>query len=74
MSKLSEDVMRGMGVSVADAAIVTQSRWDATRDGVHYATNDGKDNWYGQVTYMVYEVIMNTIFPDCHPAPDTAGT
>lgn len=64
-TRYSESVMRSMGVPIADAYQVTQSRWDDCHDGLHYARNMAADHWGGQVAFMVSEVVLNTVFPTC---------
>lgn len=65
-TELSERVMRELGVPIVDAAKITRSRMDASYDGIHYANNGQEaDEWVSQVSNMVYQVVLNTIFPDC---------
>ena len=60
-----EGVMRDMGVPIVDGRAITQSRWDASYDGLHYASVINGDNWGSQVASMEYQVVMNTVFPTC---------
>ena len=64
-TKLSEAVMRKIGVPVVDGLAVTQSRWDASYDGLHYANRVEGDNWGSQVAMMLYEVVLNVMFQRC---------
>ena len=65
MSGYSAGVMRGMGFPIADVTQVTQSRWDAAYDGLHYAARGGDDHWLGAVSGMNYQVVLNVMFPTC---------
>ena len=62
--RYAQGVMRGLGVPVVDAAAVTQSQWESAYDGLHYLRG-GNDNWIGSTSGMVFQVILNTIFPNC---------
>lgn len=66
-SKYIADAMRELGFPIVDAEIITQSRWDASYDGLHYASAGGTvdESWYSQVSYMVYQAVLNTVFPTC---------
>ena len=64
-TKQSEAVMRKIGVPVVDGLAVTQSRWEASYDGLHYASDIGGDNWGSQVAMMLYEVVLNVMFQRC---------
>jgi hypothetical protein len=68
---LSEKLMRGMGVSVIDAEMMTRARLDANYDGLHYARQVQRDEWQSQVAAAVYQAALNTIFPMC--APESQG-
>ena len=57
-------VVEGMGIPVADAGIITKAMWEAAYDGLHYLKGSS-DNWYGSVSSMVFQAILNVIFPDC---------
>ena len=62
----SEAVMRSIGVPIVDWYQLTQSRWDASYDGLHYAGQlDGNDYMGGQVPMMEYQVGLNALFPEC---------
>ena len=58
MSAYAEAAMRKLGLPVIDAWSMTQSRWDAYTDGVSLAAESG-------VSWMVYQVMLNTLFPTC---------
>lgn len=66
-SAYSEAIMREFGFPIVDGLAISQSRWDACTDGIHYASavfsiNDG---WASQVSTMMYQAVMNAVFPDC---------
>lgn len=70
-SEISEAAVRKVGIPVIDWGAVTQSRWDASYDGLHYASNmGGEDNVVGQVTMSEYQVALNVIFPTCTGDPN----
>lgn len=68
-TQYSEAAMRSIGVPIADNRAVTQSRWEASYDGLHYASTTSGDNWASQVASMEYQVVMNVIFPKCGALP-----
>lgn len=63
----SESVMRSLGVPVVDARSLTQSRWESSYDGLHYAAQMGGDNWGSQVASMEFQTALNVVFPVCGP-------
>ncbi len=56
--------MKKIGVPVADGTAITQSQWESAYDGLHYLRGSS-DNWYGQVSQMVFQSILNIAFPTC---------
>lgn len=73
MAQYEASVMRSLGIPVADARMVTQSRWDATYDGIHYARpirTELSDHWVGVVSGMFSQVVLNTVFSGCEVPVD----
>ncbi|MDR3413478.1 MAG: hypothetical protein P4L87_21405 [Formivibrio sp.] len=65
-SLASKAMMQQLGFPIVDTLIMTQSRWDSTTDGIHYAAMGAySDDWLGSVSAMFSQVILNTIFPSC---------
>lgn len=63
--KYSKSVMRGMGFPIFDAGMMSQSRWDASYDGLHYLLQYSPDNWASHTSNMMAQAMMNVIFPTC---------
>lgn len=71
-SLASKAMMKELGFPIVDTRIMTQSRWDATIDGIHYAAMGAfSDHWLGAVSAMFSQVILNTMFPTCTGATAT---
>lgn len=64
-TRLTQDMMKSIGVPIVDAANLTRSRWEATWDGMHFAAMLQGDNWGSQVASMFYQMVLNTMFPLC---------
>ncbi len=65
-SAFSERVMRELGVPIVNWQISTQSRWDASRDGLHYcATGLTSDDYVSQVSLMNYHIGLNAMLGEC---------
>lgn len=64
-TEYSAGVMRGLGVPVIDFALMTQSRWDACSDGLHYCISISTDYLSGQVATGEFQLALNVIFPEC---------
>ena len=62
--KYAQGVMRKLGVPVVDAGTITQSQWESAYDGLHYLLGSS-DNWNGLTSAMVFQAVMNVIFPAC---------
>ena len=71
MERYSKQLMRNMGIEVMDAGIITQSRFEASYDGLHYLLKTGDDNWMSQVANMVAHVMMNTVMTTCGELADS---
>ncbi len=56
--------MESIGVPIVDASAITKGQWEAAYDGLHYFMG-ANDLWYGSVSTMVFQAILNIIFPDC---------
>lgn len=69
----SVELMKRMGVSIVDGWRITQSRWDASYDGIHYLLQFGPDYWVSHTSNMVTQVLFNVIFPNCS-GPSTVPT
>ncbi len=54
----SESVMRNLGIPIIDMWALTQSRWDASTDGVTFGGTTG-------VEWMMSQVVLNALFPAC---------
>lgn len=68
MDKYSQAAMRSIGIPVVDAAVVTQSRFEESYDGVHFLfsfSQGSSEAWFGSVSFMVGQVVLNTIFQTC---------
>jgi hypothetical protein len=68
--RMCRDAMTKIGVPILDAAMLTQSRWEAAYDGVHYLSGSN-DNWNGHVSWMVFHAAMNVLFPKCGSSDTT---
>ena len=62
--KYAQGVMRKLGVPVVDSGTITQSQWESAYDGLHYLLG-AHDNWSGCTAAMVFQTVMNVIFPTC---------
>ena len=56
MDMHAKQVMQDLGFPIVDAWSITQSRWDEYIDGVALSP---------ELEWMVYQVVLNTLFPTC---------
>ena len=54
----AEVIMRDLGFPVLDAWTMSQSRWDATMDGVTFPPDS-------DVVHTMYQMLLNMVFPAC---------
>ena len=65
-SSYSEVLARSHGIPVIDLYQVTQSRWESSYDGLHYApTHQYEDDYSSDVSMMEFQVTLNAVFRDC---------
>ena len=65
-SQYSERLMREHGFAVIDWLSVTQSRWESSYDGLHYAqTSIHADDFLSQISMMEYMIGLNVMFGEC---------
>ena len=58
-----QESMRALGADIVDLMTVSQSYFDGAYDGVHYLSSGAM----GRVSHMMFQVIMNTLYPTCGP-------
>ena len=56
--------MRKIGIPIVAGSEITKSQWEAAYDGLHYLRG-ANDNWNGCVANMVFQAVMNVVFPSC---------
>ncbi len=61
---MAQQVMREMGVPIADVLTMSQSQWGNCVDGIHYLTA-WLNQWIGRVAYMGFQLGLNVMFPTC---------
>jgi hypothetical protein len=64
IDEYAREQMEKIGVPVVDGGAITKSMWESAYDGLHYLRGSS-DNWYGSVSTMVSQAVLNAIFPDC---------
>ena len=61
-----EEFVKGIGFDVANIKAMSQSRWEATFDGMHYIMGIHQDiEWQGCVGSQFEHVVLNYVFPSC---------
>jgi hypothetical protein len=57
-----KNIANDLGIDILDGTAMTEARWFATHDGIHYNNNFKTNGWHGGVSRMITQVLLSKIF------------